>query len=67
LFNAGLFAGAFGIDALGLNTALMFNPPDAVVWGVELTLFLEIDPGESKRSHREEQEQYGREPDLEVF
>ncbi len=45
--DAGLLAGPVGVDALGLQLAVLLYPPDAIVWGDILAVLLEIDTGEN--------------------
>ena len=45
--DAGLLAGPVGVNALGLQLAVLLYPPDAIVWGDILAVLLEIDTGEN--------------------
>ncbi len=67
--NTGLLAGAVWLHAVGYQATVvprLLHPPDAVRGNLELSFFLEIDPGQDDRSRGQKDEQAGCKAYLEV-
>src|SRR5689334_15477172 len=64
--DAGAGARPGWLYSLSLQVAIVLDPPDAVVRGLEVPLFLVVNPAENARRHRDQRQHNGDKADLEV-
>ena len=58
-FDSSFCSGTGGIDAVGHQSAIVLNPPHAVVGNRRVAFFLEIEAGKDHRSHCQKEQQDG--------